>query len=147
MKIESRLVIVFVLRLLMIAAAVWVAISAQALPPGTHWVLRAALAAMFLVVSVLIGEVATLRTQFELFLRALRSAGVQVSMDEPASRDKEAIAILIRALGSREPSTREKAYKNLVRLTGQQLPPEKAAWEAWWKAEKEGAPKSPEQGS
>ena len=44
-----------------------------------------------------------------------------------------AIGILIRALGSREESTRTKAHTNLVRITGQDLPPEREVWEKWWK--------------
>ena len=81
----------------------------------------------------LIGEVATLHTQFEMFIRALRAAGLEVSAKDAAKSDKEAVGILIRALGSREENTRKLAHRNLVRLTGQDLPPEKEVWEKWYR--------------
>lgn len=134
MKLETRLVTVFVVRLVFVAFAVYFALVGAALP-GAHWLSRVALAALFLVFSVLVGEVARLSTQFEIFLRSLRAAGVKVDQQAAEEGDKHAIGILIRALGSREASTREKAYSNLVRITGQDLAPDKAAWEAWWKEE------------
>ena len=132
MRVETRLVVVFVVRLVFIGLAVWMVLAPDALP-GAHWILRAALCATFLVLSVLVGEMATLHTQFELFIRALRAAGVQVKEEDSLKADREAVAILIRALGSREASTREKAHRNLVRLTGKDFPPERETWEAWWR--------------
>lgn len=135
MKLETRLVIVFAVRLLFVGFAVYFVLMDAALP-GAHWLTRVALAALFLVFSVLVGEVARLSAQFEIFLRSLRAAGVKVDEEAAARSDEQAISILIRALGSREETTREKAYTNLVRITGQQLPQDKSAWEAWWKEER-----------
>ena len=131
MNIQTRLLITYVVRLVFLFFAVWVALMPDALP-GAHLLLRIGLVALFLVFSILVGEVFRLHTQFEMFVRALRSAGVKVS-DDGGRNDREAVTILIRALSSREEATREKAHRNLVRLTGQDLPPEKAVWERWWK--------------
>ena len=65
--------------------------------------LRMGLAATLLVIAILVGEVAKLQTQFEMLLKALRSAGASVAAEAAAPQrdDEAAIAILIRALGSR----------------------------------------------
>lgn len=134
-----RLVLVFVLRLLAMALAGWIALAPQALP-GAHPVTRAGLAAMLLVFSLLLGEVDKLRTQFDALLRALRRATGTVAEGGDAadgaaasSATAEAVPILIRALDSQDADVREKAHKNLVRITGRtELGAERSAWERWW---------------
>lgn len=140
MKVESRLILAFVLRLGLVAFAGWIVVDPGTLP-GSHYLVRVGFALTLVVLAVLVGEVPKLQTQFELLLKALRAAGASVAADAAKGRrdDKAAISILIRALGSREESTRTKAHTNLVRITGQDLPLDKAAWEAWWKAHQEAA--------
>lgn len=132
MKLETRLILIFILRIVFLVFAAWVALMPETLPEA-HVIVRIALASTFLVVSILVGEVAKLHTQFDMLLRAVRAAGAKVTEEAAPRDDRAAMTILIRALGSREASTREKAHKNLVRLTGQDLPPDPTAWEAWWK--------------
>lgn len=134
MNIQSRVVIVFVIRLVFLFFAVWIAVKPEAIE-GASLIARIGFVALFLVMAVMVGEVARLHTQFEMFIRALRSAGVKVQ-DDGGKTDKEAIGILIRALGSRDEETREKAHRHLKRLSGQELPPDPKAWERWWKEAK-----------
>jgi hypothetical protein len=51
---------------------------------------------------------------------------------DPLAPHREAIEILLTALASANVDTRSIARTNLVRLTGQDLGPEPAAWVAWW---------------
>ena len=140
MKVESRMILTLLVRLAFVVFAGWVAVVPSTLP-GSHDVVRMGLAATFLVVAILVGEVAKLQTQFEMLLKALRAAGASVAVEAatPERDDDAAIGILIRALGSREETTRAKAHANLVRISGQDLPLDREAWEAWWKARKEAA--------
>ena len=137
MKPLTRVVVTAVVRLAFLFFAGWVAVAPGALE-GAHPVTRIGLAAGFMALSVLVGEILRLETRFEALMRAIRSATSQAGEGGAAGRairtQDEAVAILIRALGSREPDTVEKAHRNLVRLTGQDLPPDKAAWEAWHQA-------------
>ncbi len=139
MKVESRLVLTLLVRLAFLVFAGWVALVPDTLP-GSHMIVRMGLAATFLVVAILVGELAKLQMQFEMLLKALRSASAQVVAEAAPPKDENvAVGILIRALGSREASTREKAHGNLVRITGQDLPPDRKVWEAWWKKRREAA--------
>lgn len=143
MKVETRLILAFVLRLALIAFAGYLVVVPDALP-GSPYLVRVGFAITLIVLAVLVGEVPKLQTQFDMLLNALRKAGAQVGTDAgpPPRDDKAAIAILIRALGSREESTRTKAHRNLVRLTGQDLPLDREAWERWWKEHQEEAAKA-----
>ncbi|MFV1960096.1 MAG: hypothetical protein ACC662_11870 [Planctomycetota bacterium] len=132
MKIETKLLVHYAIRLIFLFFAAWVAVAPDALP-GAHVVTRVGFVVIFLAFSILVGEIARLRTQFEMLMRALRAATRKESGSVAA---QEAVPILIRALASREEATRQKAHRNLVRLTGQDLPPERTAWEAWWAQEK-----------
>jgi len=131
--LDMRLAIVYVVRLAFMALAGWLVLAPQALP-SAHAITRGGLAATLLVLSILIGEVEKLHTQFDALMGALRKAtGRRPGEAASAVVESEAVPILIRALASREADTREKAYRNLVRLTGlTELPPERAAWERWW---------------
>lgn len=133
---ELRLILVYAVRLLVLAFAGWVAFAPAALPDA-HAITRMGLVAVLLVLSILIGEVDRQRMQFDALLQALRRAtGRDVDGAGAAAPSDEAVPILIRALASRDADVREKAHKNLVRLTGQAgLPPERAAWERWWAAQ------------
>ena len=50
---------------------------------------------------------------------------------------KEAVQILVQALGSGDAETRKKVAERLQKLTGQSLGDDKDAWESWWKSNKD----------
>lgn len=135
LKPVARVIVASIVRLVFLFFAGWIAVAPTALP-GAHPITRIGLAAVFLALSVLVGELQRLETRFEALMRAIRSAtntsGTGTSGSGGLRTQDEAVTILIRALGSREPDTVVKAHRNLIRLTGQDLPPDKAAWEAWW---------------
>ena len=135
MKVETRMIWTLLLRVGFLVFAGWLALVPSTLP-GAPDAVRMGLAATLLLIAILVGEVAKLQTQFEMLLKALRAAGASVAADaaSPKRDDEAAVGILIRALGSREETTRSKAHANLVRITGQDLPAERETWEAWWKA-------------
>ena len=135
MKVESRMILTLLIRLAFVVFAGWLLVVPSTLPGSPDFV-RMGLAATLLVIAILVGEVAKLQTQFEMLMRALRAATGKAGGAAAQGTEREAVGILIRALESREPATREKAHRNLVRLTGQDLPPEREAWEAWWKEHK-----------
>ena len=146
MKIETRLVVTFLLRLAFLFFAAWVALKPDALP-GADIVVRIGLAAQFLVLSIFIGEVVAMRSHLSMLLHALRSATKSGTASAITRDDRAAVDILIRALSSRESDTRDKAWRNLKRLTGQDLPQDQQAWEAWWKENREGYEGRPPTGS
>jgi hypothetical protein len=131
-KIETRLIVTFLLRLALLFFAAWIALKPDSIE-GADLVVRIGLAAQFLVLSIFVGEVVALRSHLSMLLHALRTATSGGTGEEAKRDDRAAVDILIRALDSREANTREKAHKNLKRLTGQDLPADRAAWEAWWK--------------
>jgi hypothetical protein len=136
-KPETRLIVTFVVRLAFLFFAGYVALVPEA-TPGAPMLMRIALAATFLVVSILVGELSALRSHFGMLIRALRSAGGEFKGIGGVADEQAAVPILIRALESKDAATREKAHRNLVRITGQDLPPERAAWEAWWQRHETG---------
>ncbi len=132
---ELRMIVVYLVRLILLALAGWFVLAPASLP-GAHPITRGGLAASLLVLSILIGEVDRLRTQFDALLRALRQATGKAA---GTAGGEEAVPILIRALGSRDAEVREKAHRNLVRLTGRKdLPPRREAWEQWWSSRSTG---------
>jgi hypothetical protein len=136
LKIETRIIVSTLLRLVFLFFAAWVAVNPQALP-GADAVVRIGLAAQFLVLAIFVGEVVTLRTQLSMLFHALRTASGATSGAAARRDDKAAVGILIRALDAKDEVTREKALRNLRRITGQDLPGERAAWEAWWSEHKD----------
>lgn len=146
-----RLLIVTLVRLAMIFFAGWFAFNEEALGAGVPMVSRIGLVLLFLVASIILGELDKLRTHFGLLIGALRAAGGQggaaaaavatAGLDTPSAAQadpKASVDILIRALGVDEGLTREKAHKHLVRLTGKNLPAELALWERWWQENRDG---------
>ncbi len=134
MRSVVQWVLIGVLRLVFLGFGAWVGLVPDALP-GAHPLTRIALASVFLVFAVLLGEFLSLKTRFDMLIRAVKSATARTKPD-PTSRE-EAIGILIRTLDSKDSATREKAHRHLVRLTGQDLPPDSGAWEAWQRGTKE----------
>ncbi len=155
----ARLLVVALVRLAMIFFAGWFAFNEEALGAGAPKVSRIGLVLLFLVGSIILGELDKLRTHFGLLIGALRAAGGQggaaaaalasAGLDTPGSAPadpKASVDILIRALGADDGDTRDKAHRHLVRLTGKNLPAETALWERWWQENRSGY-KGPPSGS
>ena len=145
----ARVLVVALVRLALIFFAGWFAFREDALGAGASTVSRMGVVLLFLVVSILVGELDKLRTHFGLLVGALRAAGSSGGRAAAAAAAASALGgetadprasvdILIRALATDDVETREKAHKHLVRLTGKQLPPELALWERWWQENREG---------
>jgi len=141
----ARLLVVTLVRLAMVFFAGWFAFREDALGQGASMVSRIGIVLLFLVASILLGELDKLRTHFGLLIGALRAAGgpgvagaaalASAGLDTAAAGSadpKASVDILIRALGATDADTRDKAHKHLVRLTGKKLPAEIALWERWW---------------
>lgn len=121
-----RLFVGLVVQVGFLALAIYLAVSESALPGASH-LARVGLAFAVLAVGMLWGEVARVRGDMSQLLRMLRENLV-------AERDdRAAIDVLVAAVGSGSPERRATAHKHLVRLTGQQFPPDPVAWAAWWK--------------
>jgi len=143
----SRYLVVALVRLLLLVAAGWFAFSEEALGEGAPMVSRMAVVLAFLVLSIVLGELDRLRTHFSLLIGALRGAGgsaaaARITQEVAASLDggatetrhdpREAVDILVRALGAGDAQTRAKVHARLRTLTGQDLPPDPATWAKWW---------------
>ena len=130
MTSTSRLLLNAVLRLILLGLGMWFAFSESSLP-GAPLVSRAAIVVLFVALALLVGEVGQLREHMGLLLKVLRAGA-------PGRRDdREAVEILIQGLSAAEGPTRERAHHHLKRLTGQDLPPDAAAWQVWWDANRE----------
>jgi hypothetical protein len=121
-----------VLQLALLVLAVYVAVSPDAFP-GATTAARAGIVALAFSTIFLLLEVERLRVQVRTITVIAASALGGVPRD-----DKVAIDVLIRALSSEDAGVRDKAHKNLVRLTGQDLPPDAEAWQSWWETAREG---------
>ena len=136
-----RILLNALLRLVFLAVAGWFAFGGEEALPGAHVLTRAALVILAFGVSILLGEAAMLRTNFDLLLAALRAGTSAVAGGATAAvprDDKAAIDILVKALGLPHAAAREKAHKQLKRMTGQDLPEDHDAWNRWWSANREG---------
>jgi hypothetical protein len=125
----GRVVVGLLVQLAFLALAVYVFVAPDALP-GVSQVARAGVAALAVAVAALTGEVSRLRLQMTALLSALQS---QLSSHVPRD-DRMAVDVLVSALGSKDAAVREKAHKNLLRITKQDLPPDPVAWRTWWQA-------------
>jgi len=153
-----RVLVVAFVRFAFVFFAGWFAFNEDALGVGAPLVSRLAFVLLFLVVSILLGEIDRLRTHFGLLIGALRAAGggqgggvdaaaqaasTALGGDAPPAADpKASIEILIRALGAADAGTRENARHHLQRLTGKNLPADAALWARWWQ-ENRGAYEAP----
>lgn len=145
MSPAARLIIAFVIRLLLIFFAGWFALAESALPADTHIVSRMGLALLFLIASILVGEVANLRMHFGMLVNAIRAARggeggdgpSEATPADPNEAKRQAVDELIRALNTDKADVRDMVHGHLMRLTGQDLPADPAAWEAWWSSHRE----------
>jgi hypothetical protein len=138
----TRLVVSLGVRLLLIGFAGWFALADSAVP-GAPLVTRIGLACAFLILAVLVGEVSTSRVHLGMLLSALRQASPEAAAaaganGDPRRDDRAAVDALLAALRVGEPETRAKAHRHLVRITGQDLPPDPEAWDRWWATHREG---------
>ncbi len=120
----------------LIALAVYVGIAEDAVKASPFG--RAAFVALLVVVALLVGEVGRLRTHMAALIQALRGG---LAAEGPRD-DRAAVDVLIRALASEDAEVRQKAHKNLLRLTGQGFPPDALAWRKWWDGARESFPKN-----
>jgi hypothetical protein len=111
----------------MVAMGIYVGVSEEAFP-GASTLGRMSLAALFVAVGMLFGEVQRVRRDMALLLGALKAqAGAAAHKDQ-----RMAVDVLVSALESPEARVREVAHRNLVRITRKDLPPDVARWKAWW---------------
>jgi hypothetical protein len=116
----------------LLAFAVYVAVSADALP-GASTAARAGVVAMSFALMLVVQEVERLKAEVRaLTVITAGALGAGVPRD-----DRAAVDVLVRALSSSDAAVREKAHRNLVRLTGQDLPPDVERWRAWWERARE----------
>ena len=130
---NGRALSLLAIQLLLLAAAIYVGVSDAAFP-GASTVARGGLVVLCVAVSFLAGEVARLRIDFGVILKALQANTVRATPRD----DKAAIDVLVAALDSANVEVREKAHVNLVRITGQDFPPDGAPWKAWWASARDG---------
>jgi hypothetical protein len=117
----------------LLAFAVYVALSRDAFP-GATTLARAGVIATAFAAIFLAGEVERLRAQVRtLTLVAAGALGGAFPRD-----DRSAVDLLVRALSSEDAAVREKAHKNLLRITGKELPADAQAWRTWWESAREG---------
>lgn len=137
MNPTGRLILNAVLRLTLLGFAMWIAFGGETALPAAHWATRLGLVILFASASILLGEVAQQREHLGLMLKVMRAGSPQ------RRDDKEAIDILVQGLSSQEADAREKAHHHLKRLTGQDMPPEPALWQAWWAANRDAFQRTP----
>ena len=118
-----------IVRMALIAYGAYVIFAESALPGATTWA-RAGLAAVVFALVLALGEIGRLSTSVKTL--TLLTAGVLHGAGNVARDDRAAVDILVSALSSDDRDTREKAHKNLMRLTGKELPLDLRAWSDWW---------------
>src|SRR5262249_4383116 len=133
MKPLHRAVAGLLVQAALLALGAYVVLSSDALP-GSSLVARCAIGVLFVVVGMLLAELSRLRAHFGALISALQ-AGVGGSGTK--RDDRAAVDVLVRALSSDDPDVRIKAHRNLVRITGQKMTMDPAAWQAWWAAARE----------
>jgi hypothetical protein len=139
-KLGTRILFDLLVRLLLLFFAVYFAVTPEALP-GSSMLARIGISAGFLVLVVLTGEVSAVRSQLHIVLTSIMRA--KAALRTEPTDDREAIDTLVRTLRSSKGDTHEKVLKHLKRLTGQDLPDDAKAWEAWWEQNREGFRRKP----
>ena len=129
-----------IVRAALVAYGVYIVFVEQALPGATPWA-RAGLAAVVFALVLALGEISRLTASVKT-LTLLTASSLQNAqgreMLAAARDDRAAVDILIAALSADDRDTREKAHKNLVRITGKDLPLDAATWSEWWAQAREG---------
>ena len=145
-----RVLVIALVQLTLVFFAGWFAFNVDALGTDlsatTSRVSRIGLVLVCLVTAILTAELSKLRAHMGLLLGALRAASGGAAATIPAAAGgaapdpRAAVDILLQALASDDPETRQKAHQHLIRLTGKQLPAESALWERWWQENRENFP-------
>ncbi len=134
--------------LLALAALAWF----ERLLPGSDWVakeigetavLRFIVGALCVYVAVLVVERRILADQFRHVLDQFRRFHEARLAEAGAAgtggaAKHEAVRLLAAALDSQDPEVRQSAHQNLVRLCGQDLGEESAAWRQWLAEQRQG---------
>lgn len=102
---------------------------------GPNAVLRSALVATLGCLLLLWGESFRLHTMLTGLLAAMRQfrdgmAAPPAAAQNPQAR-LEAVRLLVAAMASADPAVRQSCRQNLLRLVGQDLGDDPAAWQAW----------------
>src|SRR5262245_14616868 len=100
---------------------------------------RATIVTLLVVCSFLVGEVNRMRAHMRALIQLLRGGIAAASGSE--RDDRAAVDVLVRALSSPDADVREKAHRNLLRITGQGFGPDAQAWAKWWQGARETFPK------
>jgi hypothetical protein len=105
---------------------------------GDNFLLRLCIAALVVYVMLLWGEAIRLHTILTGVLSAFRKfdeGGGMAGAPTPAARNPkarlEAAKLLLAAMRSEDAEARETGHRNLVRLAGEDLGKDPAAWQAW----------------
>lgn len=123
----QRALLGLLLQAALVAFGIYLGVSESALPSASSTA-RLAVAALFVAVALLFGEVQRVRRDMALLLGALKAqAGTAAHKDQ-----RMAVDVLVSALESPEARVREVAHRNLVRITRKDLPLDAARWKAWW---------------
>ena len=142
MTSKDRTLSLLVIQVLLIAAAIYVGVAEGAFPGASPFG-RAAIVVVCVAASFLAGEVSRLRLHFGALLKALEAGAVTTAPRD----DRAAIDVLVAALDSANGDVRAKAHRNLVKITGQDFPPESARWRAWWAPIRDGFVRPPSNGA
>ncbi|MCA8969684.1 MAG: hypothetical protein KDC95_07870 [Planctomycetes bacterium] len=86
----------------------------------------------FLYMGALISERRRMEKTFRELLEAFESFNRSIYGDDYKVK-RAAVDILIRSLAHGDPTVRDRAHAQLVRLSGHDFPAEHAPWEAWWR--------------
>lgn len=98
---------------------------------------RFCICVLFVYVAVLIQERQRLSATFREVLAAFQSFHRGKAPDPQV--EHEAVSILISSLQGADEELKQKVHAQLVRLTGQDLPPEHEAWDRWWRERQQAA--------
>jgi len=93
---------------------------------------RIAVGFLFIYVAALIQERQRMGRMFREVLEAFRTFGGRVPGGRDVAAQREAVTFLIASLKGADDEVRGKVHSQLRRLTGQDLPPDHAAWSQWW---------------
>ena len=141
MSPTTRFLVGALIRFVLLGFGVWFAIRADALGEGAPLISRIGITLLFVVLSILVGEVSQMRLHLSLVargaLQAARAGGTTLPEASKAPDPKAPVEILLQALRATSGETQAKAHAHLKRLTGADLPPDPAAWDAWWAEHKD----------
>ncbi len=132
MRSQDRALSLALIQVLLLAGGIYVGVAESAFPGASPFG-RAAIVVVCVAASFLAAEVSRLRLHFGALLKALEAGAVTTTPRD----DRAAVDVLVSALDSGNADVRAKAHKNLVKITGEDFPPDSARWKAWWASKRE----------